>query len=353
MYELIKDIPDVTKGTIIVSIIGALVAFVTIITKDYWIPLLTDKRILKRKKDETFKKYSNPIIFSSISLLYRLQDIMYKGTFLLDSTPKNSYNIYKFVSTIYRFGALIGWIRASKIELSNIEVTTSEEYLLIEKAINKFEESLADGKHIEQSVLENLAGIWNLDLSSEDDSVKNYLSVNIQDIIDKYCEKKLVEIPILLNKKSKIKLINEISDLISSRINNQGIRAEISNENIENMIQSISRTESWIYRDWQSAIGDMMIKKDISAGRQYEVMGYKEFEKIYFSEDQENIKWILRITGLFKNLDFSIDDKYDARPHQFKNIYAAVYNLLETYSHIKLESIDLTSKALTELKPKN
>ena len=79
-----------------------------------------------------------------------------------------------------------------------------------------------------------------------------------------------------------------------------------------------------------------MIKKASGeTERKYEIIGFKEFEKLYFSEEPEDKKWIGWIDRLFKNMDVSIDDRFDARTHQFKNIYNAAYGILEAYSKIK------------------
>lgn len=113
----------------------------------------------------------------------------------------------------------------------------------------------------------------------------------------------------------------------------------------------MSRIEAWIFRDWQSAFGDMMIKKVTNdTNRKFEIIGYKEFEQIFFSEDPENKKWIERINRLFKNLDVSIEDRFDSRTQQFKNIYSASYKLIVACSKVKTSNIDFTSDALENLK---
>jgi hypothetical protein len=349
MGTLLK-IPDTAFGVIVAAFIAASVAVLTILTKDLWFPILTEKRNSKAKRKQTFKKYANPLMVSSVALLYRIREIFYRGYFLLDEAPKNFYNNYKYVSSVYRLLAVIGWIRASKIELSHIEVEKDDDYKQIEKAIFEFEKSLADGEHIEQSVLENLSKHWNLEIANISNEEKRKLGVSIENAIDKFCFKENIEIPLLLTEGSKKDLAKTVSDLICSKINCTKIGNEIINETINTAVKEMSRVEAWIFRDWQSALGDMMIKKAANdTDRKFEVIGYKEFEQIYFSQEPENRKWIERIDRLFKNLDVAIADHFDSRAQQFKNIYKATYELLNAYSKVKTNSVDLTSDALSNL----
>jgi len=313
--------------------------------------MLTENRSSNSKRKQTFRKYGNPLMMSSVALLYRIKEIFYRGYFLLDITPKNFYNNYKYISSVYRLLAVIGWIRASKIELSHIEVETTDEYKQIGKAISAFEKSLADGEHIELSVLENLAKHWNLPIVNISEEEKKKLGVNIEKIVDEFCFKENVDIALSLSDEGKKGLAKEVCDLICSTIKCSKLELEVVSETVKTAIKEVSRVEAWIFRDWQSALGDMMIKKASSdTERKFEVIGFKEFERLYNSTEPEDKKWIARIERLFKNLDVSIDDRFDARTLQFKNIYNATYGLLEAYSKVKTGKIDLTGEALKDLK---
>jgi hypothetical protein len=350
MWTLLK-IPETAIGALTAAAIGAVISVLTILTKDFWFPILTEKRSSKAKRKQTFRKYANPLMMSSVALLYRIKEIFYRGYFLLDATPKNFYNNYKYASSIYRLLALMGWIRASKIELSHIEVATNDEYKQIEKAISAFEKSLADGEHIEQSVLENLSKHWSLPINNISKAEKNKLGVNIEKIVDEFCFNEKVEIALSLSDEGKKDLAKEVCDLICTAVKCSRIHKDVINETVETTIKEMSRVEAWIFRDWQSALGDMMIKKASSdTDRKFEVIGFKEFEHLYNSTEPEDKKWIERIDRLFKNLDVSIDDRFDARTQQFKNIYNATYGLLEAYSKVKTSDIDLTGEALKDLK---
>lgn len=245
----------------------------------------------------------------------------------------------------------MGWIRANKIELSYIELEKADDYKLIENAISKFEKSLADGEHIELFVLKDLSNHWNLPIENVSEEEKRKLGVHIERVIDEFCSKENVDIPLSLKEETKIDLAKAISDLICDTVKSPKIEKSIIKKTIKTTIREMSRVEAWIFRDWQSALGDIMIKKaSIETDRKYEVIGFKEFEQLYISNDLENRKWIERIDRLFKNLDVSLDDRFDARKQQFKNIYNATYELLMAFSKVKTNDIDLMGESLKNLK---
>jgi len=93
-------------------------------------------------------------------------------------------------------------------------------------------------------------------------------------------------------------------------------------------IVEISRQEAWIYRDWQTAIGDLMLVKIHKAIRSYDIIGFGEFEKLFL--EGKNI-WLERVKSLFSNLNVGIDDRYDGRVVQLKNVYNCSFGLIEAY----------------------
>ena len=113
MFHWFVKLPDAAQATIIGALVGsaiaALVAIFTIMVKDYLIPVLAEKREASRTRRLTFKKYANPLIVCSIALLYRLKEVFSnRGQFLLADAPRNEFNRYKYVSTVYRLCALLG-----------------------------------------------------------------------------------------------------------------------------------------------------------------------------------------------------------------------------------------------------
>lgn len=344
------QIPEVAVGAIVGALIAAVVALLTIFLKDYLIPILTEKRNARSKRKETFHRYASPIILSSKSLLFRIKEIFYRGNFLLETAPKNDFNEYKFISTLYRLCALIGWIHASKIELSFIEVEKNEDFKKIETALENFEKSLADGHHVEQSVLEQVCIICNIDLTNIDLKKKKKFAIEIENKINKYCCDESVSITEKLSENSKLNLASEVCDFICSQVGCALISRQVLEEKKQTIVKEMSRVEAFLYRDWQSAIGDIMLKRaDKDSIRKFDIIGYKDFEKLYFSKDDDDIKWILRTKKLFYNLDTSKENRFDDRIQQLRKVYNATYQILTTFSSINKGRVDLTERVLEEL----
>lgn len=354
MLNWLSSISDQPTATLIGAIIGAvataIVAVFTVLIKDYLIPLITEKRLIKNKTTEAFKDYANPLILSSISFLYRTKEIFDSGDFLLDEIPKNDYNEYKYLSTVYRICVLLGWIRAIKIELSHIKVKNTKEFNKIEDALCQFEKSLADGEHIELSRLEQLCRIWHLDYPKVSDKTKKYLGTQIEILIDTATYNEKVDVPTDLNEILQFKLTRKVSDLICTESKLALLSDAILKESLSTSLKEMSRVESWIYRDWQSAIGELMIKlNNTEQGRKYDVVSYLEFEKMWFDGDSNTKKWVNRIEALFKNLDTKIEDRFDARKHQLINTYNSTISLIKVFSKVSKSNVDITKTALKNL----
>lgn len=344
-------IPDIALGAIIGALIAALVSLLTIWLKDYLIPILNDKRSERKRRRETFKRYAGPIIFASSSLLYRIKEMFRRGNFLLESAPKNDFNEYKFISTLYRFCSLIGWIRASKVELSIIEVDKSEDFKRIENALDQFEKSLADGQHVEQSVLEQVSLIFNLNIRQIGDRQRKKIAIEVENKINAACFICSVDVAEQIPKEKKIELAKDVCDLICQGIGCDQIEENRILDNLTTAIKEMSRVEAFIYRDWQSAIGDLMLKKaDKESNKKFDIIGYREFEAYYFSDDEEIQKWIKRVKKLFYNLDTSVENRFDDRVSQIRKIYDAAFDILVTFSRINSGPVDISKNSIEKLR---
>ncbi|USP15641.1 hypothetical protein [Vibrio gazogenes] len=102
--------------------------------------------------------------------------------------------------------------------------------------------------------------------------------------------------------------------------------------------KKLSIRETWIYRDWQTGIGELMLVKSESPNRTFDVIGYKEFETIFESEDPEKQKWITRLYKLFDSVVVNNTDANDMRIEQLRNTYKSIANLLIT---IEKSEVDL------------
>ena len=72
------------------------------------------------KKRDIYEKYAQPLAADAVNLLWRLDEILFKqrAQYLALEAPATPFNEYKLISTCYRIGAVVGWIRAIRLEQS-------------------------------------------------------------------------------------------------------------------------------------------------------------------------------------------------------------------------------------------
>ena len=121
------------------------------------------------------------------------------------------------------------------------------------------------------------------------------------------------------------------------------------------VIKAISRTEAWIYLDWQLAIGGIMLEPStgINPMRKFNVKGFEKFEDMYLgylnkSDDSIRNRWIGRINKLFYNLDIEGEKKHDARIQQLKNVGSALLNLIQKLEELSSEGSYKASQKLQD-----
>jgi hypothetical protein len=345
-----NELTDKIQAVIIGSSVSAVLTLLTFLVKDYLIPIFHEKRKTKQVKIDTIKKYLIPLIQSTESLCWRLREIFdNRAAYLLEHSPKNRFNSYKYISTLYRLCALLGWIRASKQEASLVEIENKITYQNVDNKIKEIEKALADGAHMEIELLDQLSNLWSFDISTLEDIQKRKLAIQIHDIVNEYLVKEKVAIARELSEDNQVELIKLICHKISVTISCSILREEVLIEQKNTIINEISRIECWIYRDWQKAIGDLMTFEVTDFSRRFDVVGFGNFEESFFDEVDSNQKWYERINSLFEGLDVNIEDRFDARVKQLKNVFIACVDFIEELNKIETGQVIVSEESLTNL----
>jgi len=332
------------QATIISSILSALIALTVVLIDKYF-----ENRKSNKEKYDAVKKYANPIILAAEQLAWRLKEILeFNGAFLLPNAPMNGFFKYKFDSTVYRLCSLLGWIQAAKKEQSYIEGVKNKQNKNIQHVINNFQKKLADGSHVEVSILDDLIKLFNLNQKSLNVNDRPLLGVEVEKIIFKYIPDSVKKNAILLESNMQTEMLKEIMDFICIKTNQTKIKKEVIEEKRATAINEISREFCWIYRDWQSAIGDTMIEKLTGANRRFDVIGFSDFQ-LKHSESF----WIQKADGLFANLDVSVDDRFDSRVQQLKQVFQANLELICAFMDIVKRQETVPEQSLIDLKAFN
>lgn len=330
-----------TESTILSAIIsaavGAMSALLVVFIQGY-----REKRKQKKIEYDAYKKYSKPIIFASETLAWRLREILtFKGAFLLPDAPMNGFFKYKFESTVYRLCALIGWIRAAQKEQSYIEGFGNTKSKDIREAINSFQKVLADGSHVEVSIFEELCKLYELQIVEISDPIGQEIGVEIEKIVFNYIPDQVKKNASTIDKKDQLEMVKSIMEFISLKTDNPVLDKKQIKSKLSVAIDEIAREFCWIYRDWQTAIGDEMLIRLNDSYRYFDVIGFSQF-----TEKHEGNKWLQKVDNLFSNLDVAIDNRFDTRVGQIKRIYVSLINLIENLSFTIEDEQGISKKGL-------
>ena len=208
---------------------------------------------------------------------------------------------------------------------------------------------MADGEHMEIELLNQLSSLWSFDISVLRNIQKRKLSIQIHDIVNEHLDKEKVAIARELSKENQIDLIKLVCNKISETLSCSNLREEVLIEQKNTIINEISRIECWIYRDWQKAIGDLMTIEVADFSRRFDIIGFGDFEKQFFDENDSNRKWYKRINSLFEGLDVNIEDRFDARVKQLKNLFIASVDFIEELNRIETGQVIVSNESLINL----
>lgn len=280
-----------TAPVVAAAVVTSIFTILGIALKDYLFKWLEERRFERRKQSAIYERYSHPLVTSAVSLLNRLHEILYqqhRPVYLLGkgissgSNPGGAYRAYKKLSTVYRLAALLGWIRACRREFSYLRVADPGNAEGVHKAIEDFENSLADGSWVEWERITRLCDLWLLCRPGalEKTPGTSDVAIQVDNLIWDHLEKAQVEDISLLNESARRALCRAVADCLSSHLRTNAVADASMERSWPDAFAILGMCEAWIYRDWQSAIGDMMIQATESDERRFEVIGFGDFEHL-------------------------------------------------------------------------
>ncbi len=310
------------------ALIGAVAAVTIVFVRDFLLKIWLDSREAKRNSLEVFRRYADPLSTAAVDVLWRLDEILHKpgrGAYLLLSNPETSFNTYKRLSTTYRLAALFGWIRAFKRELSFLGGRDDEQIRGIKDAVANLEAGLADGEHIEATRLEALLDLWKNSFNGSPGG-KEALQIKLERVLRSHVHEP-GQLAAALTDEQQLSLCKELAEAIAAVYEKSPPNDRVIRETQARAVQVLSLRESWLYRDWQSAIGDTMLRETAMEGRLFEVIGFGDFEEIADDSELPN-RWINRISAITDDLDVTQPPQFDARLQQLRNTIVASSRLI-------------------------
>jgi hypothetical protein len=281
---------------------------------------------------DVVRLYSDPLLQSCRSLNFRLKEVLQqkgRATFLLPQTPRSEFVVYKRISTLYRLAALLGWIRAYRRERSYLDPTEASGPSEIEDAVDSLQKALADGPHVEDQRLKELLRIWVPSSPTLDDRTMRDLAVAVDNSLHSFLTREHKNHALELSDEVKKQLCCDAAELISEGLNVK-IPAELITGERSRAIVFFGIKEAYVYRDWQQAIGDLMLVDTTGARRRFDVIGYDTFETLFLTSDEKDetgFRWIRRLDAVFAGLEPDKEDIFDARRDQLKSVLEASLHL--------------------------
>lgn len=299
------------------------------------------------KTRDVVRLYADPLLESSKSLNYRLAEILEqkgRATFLLPNTPQSEFVRYKRISTLYRLAVLLGWIRAYRKERSYVDPGDTSDSNDIERAVERVEAALADGPHVEAQRLNELLRLWVPSCSDLTDTTKRELGVALDNLLHAVLTEESKTSALELPDLSRQRLCCKAAEIISTCVR-VDISPELVRDDMSRAVVFFGIKEAYLYRDWQQAIGELVLVPVSGAARRFDTMGYFSFEEIFLASQESNEKrWIRRLDELFVGLEPHKEDVFDARRDQLRSVHYASRELQAVLEKRVNHYLELTKK---------
>lgn len=349
MKDLLQD-----YGQLITAMIATGTTILVFLIKE-WSDGRRQKKTQSKEILDVFNLYGEPMALAVRSLAIRLREIFqYNARYFREEIPRNERHRYHYVSTLYRLCSVLGWIRAATREQASLNTANRRFNLEIARSLRAFESALAENPQSSGSVVRFLCEQWGLEIGEpEEEDIRRWEEKLDQmgwEFSQKHQVKRLHE---LTEESVQLELVSQVADFLSKAVEAGPVSEETLGSNRRKAFGALGRKEGWIFRDWQHAIGDLMIRENNSefSPRRLEVIGYREFERLFLGQDQSNDvkRWMDRVDRLFRKLNLSSDDRIDARPQQLRNILSAATRLLNVLEQADQETDLFTPEELEEL----
>lgn len=335
-------------GAVIGGLSGAAATVISGVLRDFVAKSWTDRREDERTSDEIYRRYAEPLAAATTSLLWRLKEIFAKdgrGLFLIAKEPRTLFEEYKLRSTYYRLAALLGWLRALRRELSFLRLAGKHRIDIIEDAIDNLERSIADGHHVEHKRLDGLLQIWSMP-QINNKQIRLRLAVDLNYCVKQKLQTSAATSPFELSDEQQQALCLECATLICKGAKFSSISSGVLKETQNQAIRQIALKEAWLYRDWQTAIGDLVLRESTAGDRRFDVIGFGEFEAMMISPTETQFLHLSRISTLFYGVNVDHEDSFDARSETLQSLLHATATLIQAIHKVSASAPLLNDKTI-------
>lgn len=347
-----KELNPAVQAALIAGAVGVLTALVTAIGTATNIALKDrlDRRATasaaRELQRDLYRKYADPLTTAAESLYWRLREIFESGRsgYLGPDGGLTSFERYKASSTLYRVAALLGWRAALRRELTLSNAQPDRSVGPMREALDGLESALAEGSHIEREKAIGLAALWGIEGIAADTAGQD-----IDVVVDRCRHQNGVGSVADLDSEQRNLLLRDVADTLIMRIEHQGVSTEIIAGTSDEAIAALSVRQAWIYRDWQDAIGDWMLRENAAGARRFDVMGYRTFSDIEREPTNGDAAWMELLRALTDEFELG-DERQDARIAQLRGVFEAAANLIVQFHEAEPDRSSVGKATLTAVR---
>lgn len=314
---------------IMTVLISAAVSVLTVVLSEVFLRMRAQK-VEKETIRETYRKYADPLASSSTELFWRLHeafDTKGSGFYLRGNIHLTRYEHYKALSTLYRIASLLGWIRALRRELLFLPRINPKEVGRLDLALQRLASALAEGGHVESLRVTSLTNLWGVGVDAPPDAISRagiQVDRHLKDFLQENGVARAEDLP----DDDKLKLSHVVAKVMTETLDCRPVADGVMLETRNRAMVYMSIREAWVYRDWQAAIGDVMLRQTQPGARFFEVIGYKDFETLCKEGEEHDRIWMRRLNAVIDDLDTHGDRTQDARIEQLWAVYIAAAEMI-------------------------
>lgn len=345
------------------ALIGTATGVVLAIVSSLIIPLVIRRQEKREERRSIHEKYAQPLAADAVNLLWRLDEILFRGRaqYLHDEAPATAFNVYKRISTCYRLAVVLGWVRAIELEQSYLFFGEDASVEDLRTAVIDLKSALADSPHVELHVLRGLAEMWDVTLPADPGTAARAAGCGNAEMQHVLAEFGLINHRDLatLEGAKQLQVVQRMSRSITSALALPSVDDAVVQATCPEAIARMSVRQAWIYRDWQQAIGTLMIHPIEEAARRFDVIDYGTFERLFTRADGEERPWMERLEAVVVGIDVATADPADFRVAQLRSVARALAELVCAIERLDLErrildpkACELARKLLTTIPPR-
>jgi hypothetical protein len=329
---------------IVSALLGTFLGLLSAVVTSFIIPYVQKRMEKVEQKRGIYEKYAQPLAADAVNLLWRLDEILFKqrGQYLSENAPPTPFNQYKLISTCYRIAAILGWIRAIRLEQSYLFYGDQAAVDALRGAVIDFESALADSPRVEARVLRELARLWRLELPADRATpAMAQFAADTQHFLSSYALTRYQELAALDDERG-LEVVRRVATSLTGILGQPAVADGELVATCRSALTIIGVRQAWIYRDWQQAIGDLMTCKIDGALRRFDIIGYGAFETLYRGAENP---WMARLQDVVIGIDVARSEPTDLRPEQLRHVARATASLVCAIEALDLERRVLDAKA--------